>query len=43
MRAPQRQSLHRCLQRHDISRLPEVAGDKPGKKKFKRYPMGYFR
>ena len=23
-----RSSLHRCLQRHDISRLPEVEGDK---------------
>lgn len=22
--------------------LPEVEGDKPGKKKFKRYPIGYF-
>ncbi|RMI14839.1 IS481 family transposase [Sinorhizobium meliloti] len=30
------------LQRHGISRLPEVEGDKPGKKKFKRYPIGYF-
>jgi transposase-like protein len=37
-----RSSLHRCLQRHDISRLPEVEGDKPGKKRFKRYPIGYF-
>ena len=36
-----RSSLHRCLQRHGISRLPEVEGDKP-KKKFKRYPIGYF-
>ena len=35
-------SLHRCLQRHDISRLPEVGGDKPAKKKFKAYPLGYF-
>ena len=25
-----RSSLHRCLQRHGISRLPEVEGDKPG-------------
>ncbi len=24
-----RSSLHRCLQRHGISRLPEVDGDKP--------------
>jgi Integrase core domain len=37
-----RSSLHRCLQRHDISRLPEVEGDKPAKKKFKPYPIGYF-
>ena len=37
-----RSSLHRCLQRHDISRLPEVDGDKPAKKKFKAYPLGYF-
>jgi transposase InsO family protein len=37
-----RSSLHRCLHRHGISRLPEVAGDKPGKRKFKTYPIGYF-
>ena len=37
-----RSSLHRCLQRHGISRLPEVEGDKPAKKKFKPYPIGYF-
>lgn len=37
-----RSSLHCCLQRHDISRLPEVEGDKPTKKKFKAYPLGYF-
>jgi hypothetical protein len=37
-----RSSLHRCLQRHEISRLPEVAGDKPTKKKFKSYPIGFF-
>lgn len=36
-----RSSLHRCLQRHGISRLPEVEGDKP-KRAFKRYPIGYF-
>jgi transposase InsO family protein len=38
-----RSSLHRCLQRHGISRLPEV-GDPPGsdRKKFKVYPIGYF-
>lgn len=37
-----RSSLHRCLQRHGISRLPEVEGDKLLKKKFKSYPIGYF-
>ena len=37
-----RSSLHRCLQRHGISRLPEVEGDKPSKSKFKSYPIGYF-
>lgn len=37
-----RSSLHRCLQRHGISRLPDVEGDKPVKKKFKPYPIGYF-
>ena len=36
-----RSSLHRCLQRHGISRLPEVAGDKPKRKAFKKYPIGY--
>ena len=37
-----RSSLHRCLQRHGISRLPEVEGDRPAKKTFKAYPIGYF-
>jgi transposase InsO family protein len=37
-----RSSLHRCLQRHGISRLPDVEGDKPQKRKFKAYPIGYF-
>src|SRR4030088_1522266 len=37
-----RSSLHRCLQRHGISRLPEVEGAKPQKKKFKVYPIGFF-
>jgi hypothetical protein len=37
-----RSSLHRCLQRHGISRLPEVEGDKPAKKKFAQYAIGYF-
>ena len=35
-----RSSLHRCLARHGISRLPEVEGSKPGRKKFERYPIG---
>lgn len=30
-----RSSLHRCLQRHGISRLPDVDGDKPQRSKFK--------
>ena len=37
-----RSSLHRCLQRHGISRLPEIKGDKPDKRTFKIYPLGYF-
>src|SRR3954470_16294520 len=37
-----RSSLHRCLQRHGISRLPEVEGDKPAKRKFAKYAIGYF-
>jgi transposase InsO family protein len=37
-----RSSLHRCLQRHGIGRLPEIEGDKPAKKKFKIYPIGFF-
>ncbi len=37
-----RSSLHRCLQRHGISRLPDVEGDKPVRKKFKAYPIGFF-
>ena len=37
-----RSSLHRCLQRHAIGRLPDVEGDKPAKKKFKSYPIGFF-
>lgn len=36
-----RSSLHRCFQRHGISRLPEMEGDKPGKKKFATYPIDY--
>jgi transposase InsO family protein len=37
-----RSSLHRCRQRHGISRLPQVDGDTPDKRKFKAYPIGYF-
>ena len=37
-----RSSLHRCLQRHGISRLPEVTDSPANKKRFKRYPIGYF-
>ena len=37
-----RSGLHRCLQRHGISRLPQTEGDKPDKKRFKAYPIGYF-
>jgi hypothetical protein len=35
-------ALHRRPQRHGISRLPEVGGDKPAKKRFKRYSIEYF-
>src|SRR6266853_5745399 len=37
-----RSSLHRCLQRHGISRLPDVEDGKGIKRKFKVYPIGYF-
>ena len=38
-----RSSLHRCLQRHGVSRLSDLL-DTPVKKKkrFKKYPIGYF-
>lgn len=35
-----RSSLHRCLQRHGISRVPKVDRKKP--KKFRDYEIGYF-
>lgn len=35
-----RSSLHRCLQRYGISRLPKAGGEKP--QKFKKYEIGYF-
>jgi transposase-like protein len=37
-----RSALHRCLQRHGISRLPDVADDKPKRQQFNRYPIGFF-
>jgi transposase InsO family protein len=37
-----RSSLHRCLKRHGISRLPSTDGDKPRRAQFKRYPIGFF-
>jgi len=37
-----RSSLHRCFQRHGLSRLPDVAGDRSARKKFKAYAIGYF-
>jgi len=39
-----RSSLHRCLRRHGISRLPDIDGDKPKRScsRFKVYPIGYF-
>ena len=37
-----RSALHRCLQRHSISRLPDIEGDKPKRQRFKRYPIGFF-
>src|SRR5512132_2132650 len=37
-----RSSLHRCLQRYGIGRLPDVEGEKPVKKAFKPYPIGFF-
>ena len=37
-----RSALHRCFQRHGISRLPPSEdGQRPSKKKFKDYPIGY--
>jgi len=37
-----RSSPHCCLQRHGISRLPKIEGEKPTKKRFAAYPIGYF-
>jgi hypothetical protein len=35
-----RSALHRCLQRHGMSRLLAVEGDRTKRQKFKRYPIG---
>jgi transposase InsO family protein len=37
-----RSSLHRCLKRHGISRLPQVEDESVNTRKFKAYPIGYF-
>lgn len=37
-----RSALHRCLQRHGISSLPDIEGNKPKRQRFKRYPIGFF-
>lgn len=37
-----RSALHRCLQRHGISRLPNIEGDAPKRQRFMRYPIGFF-
>jgi len=37
-----RSALHRCFQRHGISRRPDIEGDKPARKKFKQDPIDYF-
>jgi hypothetical protein len=37
-----RSTLHPCLERHGISRLPQVGGDKPPKQRFATYAIGYF-
>ena len=37
-----RSSLHRCLRRHGISRLLDVEGDKPERRKYTSRPIGYF-
>lgn len=36
-----RSSLHRCLVRHGISRLPALEGKSSTRKTFKHYPLGY--
>src|ERR1041384_228798 len=36
-----RSSLHRCLKRHGISRLPDTEGERLSRGSFKSYPIGY--
>ena len=36
-----RSSLHRCLQRHGMSQLPQAEGEASSKRKFKAYPIGF--
>ncbi len=36
-----RSAVHRCLQRHGVSRLPDIEGDKPKRRRFKRHPIGF--
>ena len=35
-----RSALHRCYQRHGISRVPDLKGATPTKRKFRTYPIG---
>ena len=37
-----RSTLHRCLQRHGLPRLAKLDDDRSVRRKFKRYPLGYF-
>lgn len=34
--------MHRCRKHHGISRLPDVEGDQPARKKFNTHPIGFF-
>ena len=36
-----RSAPHRLFQRHEISRLPDLQGDKPKRSKSERHPIGY--
>jgi len=37
-----RSALHRCFQRYEINRLPQITEKASKKKRFKSYPIGYF-